>query len=245
MNKDNEKNIVNKEDLSSIDSLSENDIFLTDEEEENEMLFLLSDMEFISLYEKYLINMINKIIEDKYEIKPLFIEKKYSFDEIINEFGEIHKTFLIKEKKRLNKSEEIENKNNSLILLSNKSSNINNLSENIKIEYNETSFSSLKLKDNKKKLNEEINLSSFINSEDKFEIYIKILLTEIVKCFECDNSSYKLLYNINFKNEENIFDIKQKEIEIDFLINNIDNNHFTKPINCLKNNILLMQFRGK
>ena len=93
MNKDNEKNIVNKEDLSSIDSLSENDIFLTDEEEENEMLFLLSDMEFISLYEKYLINMINKIIEDKYEVKPLFIEKKYSFDEIINEFGEITKRF--------------------------------------------------------------------------------------------------------------------------------------------------------
>ena len=245
MNKDNEKNIVNKEDLSSIDSLSENDILLTDEEEENEMLFLLSDMEFISLYEKYLINMINKIIEDKYEIKPLFIEKKYNFDEIINEFGDIYKTFLIKEKKRLNKSEEIENKNNSLILYSNKSSNINNLSENIKIEYNETSFSSLKLKDNKKKLNEEINLSSFINSEDKFEIYIKILLTEIVKCFECDNSSYKLLYNINFTNEENIFDIKQKEIEIDFLINNIDNNHFIKIINCLKNNILLMQFRGK
>ena len=106
---------------------------------------------------------------------------------------------MIKEKKRLNKSEEIENKNNSLILLSNKSSNINNLSENIKIEYNETSFSSLKLKDNKKKLNEEINLSSFIKSEDKFEIYIKILLTEIVKCFECDNSSYKLLYNLIFK----------------------------------------------
>ena len=45
---------------------------------------------------------------------------------------------------------------------------------NEKIEYNETSFSSLKLKDNKKKLNEEINLFSFINSEDKFEIYIKI-----------------------------------------------------------------------
>ena len=118
--------------------------------------------------------MINKIIEDKYEIKPIFIEKKYIFDEIINEFGDIYKTFLIKEKKKLNKSEEIENKNNSLILLSNKSSNINNLSENIKIEYNETSFSSLKLKDNKKKLNEEINLSSFIDSEDKFEIYIKI-----------------------------------------------------------------------
>ena len=94
MSKDNEKNIINKEDLSSIDSLSENDIFLTDEEEENEMLFLLSDLEFTSIYEKYLINMINKIIEDKYEIKPFFIEKKYSFDEIINEFGDIYKTFI-------------------------------------------------------------------------------------------------------------------------------------------------------
>ena len=49
MSKDNEKNIVNKEDLSSIDSLSENDILLTDEEEENEMLFLLSDLEFTSI----------------------------------------------------------------------------------------------------------------------------------------------------------------------------------------------------
>ena len=275
MSEENEK-LDSKEDLSSIDSLSEKDIFLTDEEEENEMLSLLSDMVFTAPYEKYVINTINKIFKDNYKVEPLFKEKKYTFDEIIKEVIKIYPNFLIKkEKKKLNKSEEIEFRNNSLNSNSNNSSNRNNLSENIKIENNESSSNSLKLKENKKKkkenkkkLKEEMNLSSFIISDDnenlktrdkkkekndfsevfnfygkEFETHIKILLTEILKCFECDSSSYKLLYNLNFKNEENILDIKQNEI--DFLINNIDNNLFIKFINYLKNNILLMQFRGK
>ena len=275
MSEENEK-LDSKEDLSSIDSLSEKDIFLTDEEEENEMLSLLSDMVFTAPYEKYVINTINKIFKDKYKVEPLFKEKKYTFDEIIKEVIKIYPNFLIKkEKKKLNKSEEIEFRNNSLNSNSNNSSNRNNLSENIKIENNESSSNSLKLKENKKKkkenkkkLKEEMNLSSFIISDDnenlktrdkkkekndfsevfnfygkEFETHIKILLTEVLKCFECDSSSYKLLYNLNFKNEENILDIKQNEI--DFLINNIDNNLFIKFINYLKNNILLMQFRGK
>ena len=273
MSKKDEKNIENKEDLSSIDSLSENDILLSDEEEEKEMLSFLSDMVFTAPYEKYVINTINKIFKDNYEVKPLFMEKKYSLDEIFNEFDKIYSNLLIKEKKKLNRSEEIEFKNNSLISNSNNSSYINNLSGNIK--FNESSSNSLKFKDskkkkkeNKKKLNEEINLSSFINNDDnvnlktkdkkkeindfldtfnlsgeEFELHIKKLLIEILKCFELDKKSYKLLYNINFKSEENIFGIKQ--IEIDFLINNIDNNLFIKFINYLKNNILLMQFRGK
>ena len=99
----------------------------------------------------------------------------------------------------------------------------------------------MKTKDKKKEINDFLDTFNFCGEE--FEIHIKILLAEILKCFECDKNSYKLLYNINFKNEENIFGIKQNEI--DFLINNIDNNLFTKFINYLKNNILLMQFRGK
>ena len=246
MSKKDEKNIENKEDLSSIDSLSENDILLSDEEEEKEMLSFLSDMVFTAPYEKYVINTINKIFKDNYEVKPLFMEKKYSLDEIFNEFDKIYSNLLIKEKKKLNRSEEIEFKNNSLISNSNNSSYINNLSGNIK--FNESSSNSLKFKDskkkkkeNKKKLNEEINLSSFINNDDnvnlktkdkkkeindfldtfnlsgeEFELHIKKLLIEILKRFELDKKSYKLLYNINFKSEENIFGIKQ--IEIDFLI---------------------------
>ena len=234
MSEENEK-LDSKEDLSSIDSLSEKDIFLTDEEEENEMLSLLSDMVFTAPYEKYVINTINKIFKDNYKVEPLFKEKKYTFDEIIKEVIEIYPNFLIKkEKKKLNKSEEIEFRNNSLNSNSNNSSNRNNLSENIKIENNESSSNSLKL-------NDFLEVFNFYGKE--FETHIKILLTEILKCFECDSSSYKLLYNLNFKNEENILDIKQNEI--DFLINNIDNNLFIKFINCLKNNILLMQFRGK
>ena len=84
MSKKDEKNIENKEDLSSIDSLSENDILLSDEEEEKEMLSFLSDMVFTAPYEKYVINTINKIFKDNYEVKPLFMEKKYSLNEIFN-----------------------------------------------------------------------------------------------------------------------------------------------------------------
>ena len=149
MSQKKEKNIKNKEDLSSIDSLSENDILLTDEEEENEMLSLLSDMVFTASYEKYVINTINKIFKDNYEVKPLFREKKYSLNEIFNEVDEIYSKFLIKEKKKLNRSEEIEFRNKSLISNSNNSSNTNNLSGNIR--YNEPSSNSLKFKESTKK----------------------------------------------------------------------------------------------
>ena len=274
MNKKNEKNIDIKEDLSFIELLSEKDIFLTDEEEE-EMLSLLSDMVFTAPYEKYVINTINTIFKDNYEVEPLFREKEFGLNEIIDEVIDIYPNILIKENKKLNRSEEIEFRNKSLISNSNNSSNTKNISENSKIEHNESSSSSLNLKENKKrkkkdnknKIKQEMNLSSFINSSengnvkkkekkneindfldtfnfcgDEFEIHIKILLTEILKCFEYNNNSYKLFYNINFKNEENIFGITQNEI--DFLINNIDNELFIKFIDYLKNNILLMQFRG-
>ena len=274
MNKKNEKNIDIKEDLSFIELLSEKDIFLTDEEEE-EMLSLLSDMVFTAPYEKYVINTINTIFKDNYEVEPLFREKECDLNEIIDEVIDIYPNILIKENKKLNSSEEIEFRNKSLISNSNNSSNTKNISENSKIEHNESSSSSLNLKENKKrkkkdnknKIKQEMNLSSFINSSengnvkkkekkneindfldtfnfcgDEFEIHIKILLTEILKCFEYNNNSYKLFYNINFKNEENIFGITQNEI--DFLINNIDNELFIKFIDYLKNNILLMQFRG-
>ena len=202
MSKKDEKNIENKEDLSSIDSLSENDILLSDEEEEKEMLSFLSDMVFTAPYEKYVINTINKIFKDNYEVKPLFMEKKYSLDEIFNEFDKIYSNLLIKEKKKLNRSEEIEFKNNSLISNSNNSSYINNLSGNIK--FNESSSNSLKFKDskkkkkeNKKKLNEEINLSSFINNDDNVNLKTKDKKKEIndfLDTFNLSGEEFELRY---------------------------------------------------
>ena len=98
---------------------------------------------------------------------------------VIKEVIEIYPNFLIKkEKKKLNKSEEIEFRNNSLNSNSNNSSNNrNNLSENIKIEYNESSSNSLKL-------NDFLEIFNFYGKE--FETHIKILLNEILKCFELD-----------------------------------------------------------
>ena len=150
MSEENEK-WDSKEDLSSIDSLSEKDIFLTDEEEENEMLSLLSDMVFTAPYEKYVINTINTIFKDNYEVEPLFREKECDLNEIIDEVIDIYPNILIKENKKLNRSEEIEFRNKSLISNSNNSSNTKNISENSKIEHNESSSSSLNLKENKKK----------------------------------------------------------------------------------------------
>ena len=150
MNKKNEKNIDIKEDLSFIELLSEKDIFLTDEEEE-EMLSFLSDMVFTAPYEKYVINTINTIFKDNYEVEPLFREKECDLNEIIDEVIDIYPNILIKENKKLNRSEEIEFRNKSLISNSNNSSNTKNISENSKIEHNESSSSSLNLKENKKK----------------------------------------------------------------------------------------------
>ena len=108
------------EDVSSIDSLSEKDIDIFDEEDEdkNEMLSLLSEMVFIAPFEKYVINTI-----DNYkEIPPLFEEKEYSLDEIISEFKTFYPNILFKDKKKMNKSlDDIPKKEKKNLNLTNKS----------------------------------------------------------------------------------------------------------------------------
>ena len=64
------------EDFSSIDSLSENDMNISNEEDEKEMISILSEMEFNDSFEKYIINTINLILKENYKkITPLFEEK--------------------------------------------------------------------------------------------------------------------------------------------------------------------------
>ena len=47
-------------------------------------------MIFTAPYEKYIINTINKIFKENYvKIEPLFTEKTFNIDDIINEFKNI------------------------------------------------------------------------------------------------------------------------------------------------------------
>ena len=89
------------DDISSIDSLSDN---ILDEEDDKEMLGLLSEMVFTAKFEKYVKNSITKLINNNFKnIEPLFIIKEYSLQETIEEFQNFS-TNIIKEKKIINKS---------------------------------------------------------------------------------------------------------------------------------------------
>ena len=84
------------EDCSSIDSLSENEKYISDEEDEKNMLSLLKEMKFNYPFEKFIINIINKILRKSFnKIMPLFEEKEYSLKEIIEEFKTYHQNILI------------------------------------------------------------------------------------------------------------------------------------------------------
>ena len=62
-----------EDDLSSIESSSENAL---DEEDEREMLRYLSKMVFTAPFEKYVENKFNKLIKNNYNKIPLLFEKK-------------------------------------------------------------------------------------------------------------------------------------------------------------------------
>ena len=98
------------DDISSIDSLSDN---ILDEEDDKEMLGLLSEMVFTAQFEKYVKNSITKLINNNFKnIEPLFIIKEYSLQETIEEFQKFS-TNIIKEKKIINKSFSIQSKSKS------------------------------------------------------------------------------------------------------------------------------------
>ena len=92
------------DDISSIDSLSDN---ILDEEDDKEMLGLLSEMVFTAKFEKYAKNSIIKLINNNFKnIEPLFINKEYSLQETIKKSI----PNIIKEKKNINKSFNIQSK---------------------------------------------------------------------------------------------------------------------------------------
>ena len=75
----------------------------------------------------------------------------------------------------------------------------------------------------------------------EFECHTQILLTQILKCFEKEENSFKLLCNIQYK-LGNIYD-NFKDMEFDFIINNIDGTLFFELIQYLEKNILILKFK--
>ena len=252
------------DDISSIDSLSDN---ILDEEDDKEMLGLLSEMVFTAQFEKYVKNSITKLINNNFKnIEPLFIIKEYSLQETIEEFQKFS-TNIIKEKKIINKSFNIQLKtksnefdiNQSEIKAGNDSEI--KISEGI-IDINKNmSSSSIRTEDskyifynNKNKINQsnisankgkilEINdfFDTFNLKGKEFECHAQILLAQILKCLEKKENSFKFLCNIEFKFKNIIKDIN--DIELDFAVNNISSNHLYEFLKYLKKNILLFKFQ--
>ena len=263
------------EDCSSIDSLSENEKYISDEEDEKNMLSLLKEMKFNYPFEKFIINIINKILRKSFnKIMPLFEEKEYSLKEIIEEFKTYHQNILIKKKK--NKSLDDKSKKGKKNFELNKSQievekiSVNNISVG---KNNELSFDSLKSLNNLKKLsynkkvnqrknlllplisnNENTNIKNeskeLINFVDiyniegiEYEYHIQILLMQILKFISKEENSFNILYNIECKFDN--INPSIKDMEFDFIINNINSNLFKDLIQYLEKNILIFKFKGK
>ena len=266
------------EDVSSIDSLSENDINNTDEEDDEKMLSILSEMKFNAPFQKYIINQINTIIKDNYKkIMPLFEEKEYSLKEILEEFKQYYQNIIKKEKKKMNKSlyaqqmkesnisdlhqSDIKIENNSAINISednkkeesgisfdslNSSNSLDKFLNDIKVNKQKTELNIIS-KDEKANVKKEIKeLKNFLDIYNvkgtEFECHTQILLTQILKCFEKEENSFKLLCNIVYK----LGDINKriKDMEFDFIINNIDSTLFFELIKYLEKNILIFKFNS-
>ena len=82
--------------------------------------------------------------------------------------------------------------------------------------------------------NKKINNKIMYLYGKEYVIHSQILLAQILKCFEEKENGFKFLCNIEYK-IENIFpDIKN--MEFDFIINNLDIQLFKKFINYLGKN---------
>ena len=238
-----------------------------DKKDIEEMTSLLSEMIFTAPYEKYIINMINKIFKENYvKIEPLFTEKTFNIDDIINEFKNIITNPPQKQKQNISFNNEIDKKEQNKSF-SNKSGNKNksnskstelsfqNLKSKIsydkvfneqeEIEENRLFPQTFCQKDTEKNKKEIGNfLDTFNLYGKKYETHIQILLAEILRCFTGKEERYKFLCNIQY-NIENI-NIKTKNkfknMELDFFISNLDNKLFKSLILHLKKNILLLKF---
>ena len=252
------------DDLSSIDSLSDN---ILDEEEDKEMLRLLSEMVFTAPFEKYVENSITKLINNNFKnIEPLFIIKEYSLQETIEEFQKFSQN-IIKEKKIINKSFNIQLKTKSNEFDINQSEIKAGNDSEIKISEGKVdinknmSSSSIRTEDskyifynNKNKINQSyisankvktIKINDFFDTFNlkgkEFECHAQILLAQILKCLEKEENSFKFLCNIEFKFKNIIKDIN--DIELDFAVNNISGNLLYEFLKYLKKNILLFKFQ--
>ena len=85
-------------------------------------------------------------------------------------------------------------------------------------------------------------LDSFNFNGKEYEIHSQILLMQILKCFEKKDNSFKFLFNPRYKLGNISSDIN--DMELDFVINNLDNDLFKKFIHYLEKNILLLNFQG-
>ena len=231
------------DDISSIDSLSDN---ILDEEDDKEMLGLLSEMVFTAQFEKYVKNSITKLINNNFKnIEPLFIIKEYSLQETIEEFQKFS-TNIIKEKKIINKSFNIQLKTKSNEFDINQSEIKAGNDSEIKISEGKVdinknmSSSSIRTEDskyifynNKNKINQSnisankgkiIEINDFFDNFNlkgkEFECHAQILLAQILKCLEKKENNFKFLCNIEFKFKNIIKDIN--DIELTYLLNTIN-----------------------
>jgi len=267
---------IKKSDLPELDIKDieiPSNIEYNDQEEYKEIVSLLSEMIFSAPYERYVINIINKIIRINYEqIKNLFEVSDYTIEDIIGEFKEILTTQKKKknndiniplnagdaqdlQKEDMNKMNKTQGSNINTSTNSNLSSSIKSyLDINSIFSLNETkekeinNISSIIGKQKEKKTKTKKDLENFLDTFNfngsEYELFVQNLLFQIFKCFEKKDNSFRFLCNQTFKKINEIFK-DLNDLEFDFLIKNVDKELFKSVLSYLKNNILILNINGK
>ena len=147
---------------------------------------------------------------------------------------------------------DINNKNNKTFdkgKIKNYFENNNSSLSNVLIS-NSSVNSSTNKSTTQKKLNASKNLVELNNIEDSFningdmfEVFVQSMIFLTLKCFEEDeNNKFSFIFNLK-KNMNKISNIH--DIELDFLINNLDVIIFKSFLNYFKDNIIFFKYNGK
>ena len=196
-------------------------------DKENQLYYeLLSEMVYTAPFHRYIINILKNFLKThlKESSIPIFEESKLTTENIFNYFeSEITKK---KENFKINQSQ---------------SSSVSDMSSSIKSQSKDKTNKSIYEYSKKKKnlkFNDFIDSINFYGAE--YEIHIQCLIAQILKCYETQEDSFSINFNIEYKfNKTDLNDV-----EFDFIINNLEPNLFKSFIGYLKDNLIFFNINN-
>ena len=203
------------------------------------MISAISSINQIPPYKDYIINNIDKILNDKIIIKNIFIQENVLLDQIFNDF----KNGVKKKNEKFKKSNDNNNKlkipifgninNFTQSTINNPNSNISNKSSQLLSDKSKKSKNSNIEKKELKNFEDSFNLNG-----SGFEFFAQSIIFQTLICLN-SNLDNKFHFFCNIKQ-----DMKKiiHDIELDFLITDLDKNVFKLFIKYFKYNFVFMNY---